>query len=125
AALHLALRLAGVRRFDEVLCSTLTFVASANPIVYLGATPVFVDSEASSWNMDPALLAAELDRLALLDRRPRARVVVHLYGQSANLDPIREACNRHGVTLIEVAAVALGADYKGKMAGTRGRMGAY
>jgi dTDP-4-amino-4,6-dideoxygalactose transaminase len=125
AALHLAVRLAGVRPGDEVLCSTLTFVASANPILYQGGTPVFVDSEADSWNMDPALLAEELDRCARTWRPPRAVILVHLYGQSANIDPIREACDRHGVVLIEDAAEALGATYKGIKPGTAGRFGIY
>jgi pyridoxal phosphate-dependent aminotransferase EpsN len=122
AALHLAVRLAGVRPGDEVLCSTLTFVASANPIVYEGASPVFVDSDEASWNMDPALLAQELDDAARRGRLPRAVILAHLYGQSADLDPILEACRRHGVTLIEDAAEALGARYKGVSPGSRGRM---
>jgi dTDP-4-amino-4,6-dideoxygalactose transaminase len=125
AALHLAVRLAGVRPGDEVMCSSLTFVASANPIVYQGASPVFIDCEEESWNMDPALLAEELDRCARTWRPPRAVILVHLYGQSANIDPIREACDRHGVVLIEDAAEALGATYKGITPGTAGRMGIY
>jgi pyridoxal phosphate-dependent aminotransferase EpsN len=125
AALHLAVRLAGVRPGDEVLCSTLTFVASANPIVYEGASPVFVDSDEATWNMDPALLAQELDDAARRGRLPRAVVLAHLYGQSADLDPILEACRRHGVTLIEDAAEALGASYKGAAPGSRGRMGIF
>jgi dTDP-4-amino-4,6-dideoxygalactose transaminase len=125
AALHLALRRLGVGPGDEVLCSTLTFVASANPIVYQGASPVFVDSEPSSWNMDPALLAAELDRAAHRGRPPRAVVLVHLYGQSADLDPILAACGRHGVPVVEDAAEALGARYRGASPGTRGAFGAF
>ena len=125
AALHLALQRLGVGRGDEVVCSTLTFVASANPIVYQGASPVFVDSDDTSWNMDPALLAAELDRAARRGRRPRAVVLVHLYGQSADLDPILEACDRHGVPLVEDAAEALGAGYRGRSPGTLGRFGAF
>ena len=125
AALHLAIRLAGVRPGDEVLCSTLTFVASANPIVYEGGTPVFVDSDEASWNMDPALLAQELDDARRRNRLPRAVVLAHLYGQSADLDPIVDACLRHGVALIEDAAEALGARYKGKAPGSRGRMGIF
>jgi pyridoxal phosphate-dependent aminotransferase EpsN len=125
AALHLALRSLGVGPGDEVLCSTLTFVASANPIVYQGAAPVFVDSEPASWNMDPALLAAELDRAARRGRLPRAVVLVHLYGQSADLDAILAACDRHGVPVVEDAAEALGATYRGTCPGTRGRFGAF
>src|SRR5258708_15589645 len=101
AALHLALQLAGVGPGDTVLCSTFTFVASANPIRYQGATPVFVDSDERSWNMDPALLAEELDDAARRGRLPKAVVLVHLYGQSADIDPILDACDRHGVALIE------------------------
>jgi dTDP-4-amino-4,6-dideoxygalactose transaminase len=125
AALHLAMILAGVERGDEVLCSTLTFSASANPIVYVGARPVFVDSDHATWNMDPALLAAELDAAARRGKAPRAVVLVHLYGQSADIDPIHAACERHGVTLIEDAAESLGATYKGSHPGTRGRLGIY
>ena len=125
AALHLAVRLAGVKRGDEVLCSTLTFVASANPITYEGGIPVFIDSERRSWNMDPILLAEELDRLRRQGRLPRAVILAHLYGQSADLTPIAEACERHGVVLIEDAAEALGATYQGISPGSRGRMGVF
>jgi dTDP-4-amino-4,6-dideoxygalactose transaminase len=125
SALHLAIRLAGIRRGDEVLCSTLTFVASANPIVYEGGIPVFIDSDASTWNLDPNLLAEELDAARLRGRTPRALVLTHLYGQSADLDPIVEACRRHGVMLIEDAAEALGADYKGGSPGRVGRTGIF
>jgi pyridoxal phosphate-dependent aminotransferase EpsN len=125
AALHLALRLAGVGRGDEVLASTLTFVASVNPIAYVGATPVFIDSEPASWNMDPALLEEALEQRARAGRPPKAVVVVHLYGQSADLDPIVAACERHGVPLIEDAAEALGASYKGCAPGTVGATGIY
>ena len=125
AALHLALQLAGVGPGDEVIASTLTFVASVNPIVYLGATPVFIDSEPSSWNMDPGLLEETLEQKARAGRPPKAVVVVHLYGQSADLDPIAAACARHGVPLIEDAAEALGASYKGRAPGTVGAAGIY
>jgi dTDP-4-amino-4,6-dideoxygalactose transaminase len=125
AALHLALQHLGVGPGDEVFCSTLTFVASANPVVYQGASPVFVDSDAASWNMDPALLAAELDASARIGRLPRAVVLVHAYGQSADVDPILEACARHGVPLVEDAAEALGATYRGRPTGTLGRFGAF
>jgi dTDP-4-amino-4,6-dideoxygalactose transaminase len=125
AALHLALLLLGVGPGDEVLASTLTFIASVNPIRYLGASPVFVDSEQASWNMDPALLAAELDRRARRGRLPKAVVIVHLYGQSAQLEPIIAACEQHGVPLLEDAAEALGASYRGRAPGTFGRVGIF
>ena len=125
AALHLALLVAGVGPGDEVLVSTLTFSASVNPIVYVGGRPTFIDSERESWNMDPALLAETLDARAEAGRLPKAVLPVHLYGQSANLDPILAACERHNVTVIEDAAEALGATYKGQSAGTFGVMGAF
>lgn len=125
AALHLALIALGIGEGDTVWVSSLTFAASAFPINYVGATPVFVDSERSTWNMDPVLLAEALDEAAMRETLPRAVVVVHLYGQCADLDPIVEACARHGVLLIEDAAEALGARYKGRAAGTFGDVGFY
>lgn len=126
AALHLGLRLCGVVRDDDVLCSTLTFSASANPIVYEGARPVFIDSEAGSWNLDAALLDEYLSRRAAEGRRaPKALVLVHLYGQCADIDPIMATCARHGVTVIEDAAEALGATYKGRSPGVFGRCGIF
>lgn len=125
AALHLALQLVGVGPGDEVLVSTLTFSASVNPIRYLGASPVFIDSERISWNMDPALLSEELEMRAVSGRLPRAVVVVHLYGQSADLDPILAACKRYDVPVVEDAAEALGSTYKGRTPGTLGRAGIY
>jgi dTDP-4-amino-4,6-dideoxygalactose transaminase len=126
AALHLALRLVGVGAGDEVFCSSLTFIATATPILYQGAKPVFIDSDRTSWNMDPALLVAALEERAKQNRRlPKAVLVVHLYGQSADLDPIIEVCDRYDIPLIEDAAEALGADYKGRMPGTLGRCGIY
>jgi dTDP-4-amino-4,6-dideoxygalactose transaminase len=100
-------------------------MASVNPIIYLGATPVFIDSERESWNMDPALLEQELAERAREHRLPKAVIVVHLYGQSADLDPILESCDRYGVPLIEDAAEALGATYKGRSPGTFGDAGIY
>jgi pyridoxal phosphate-dependent aminotransferase EpsN len=120
AALHLGLRLLGVGPGDEVMVSDLTFVASVNPIRYLGAEPVLVDSERESWNMDPRLLARALDERARRGRLPRAVVVVDLYGQSADMDPILEACRRHGVPVLEDAAEAIGTTYRGRPAGTLG-----
>lgn len=117
AALHLALEVLGVGPGDDVWVSTLTFAASANAIRYVGARPVFVDSEATSWNMDPELLAQSLEAATL---KPKAVIVVDLYGQCADLEPIEAACKRHGVFLIEDAAEALGATYKGRPAGSFG-----
>ena len=123
AALHLLLRYAGVGSGDLVFCSTFTFVGSANPILYQGGRPLFIDSDYSSWNMDPALLVSALDRHAAQECLPKAVVLVHLYGQPADIDPIQVACNKHGVFLIEDAAEALGAEYKGKSPGTFGLAG--
>ncbi|MEW6380705.1 MAG: aminotransferase class I/II-fold pyridoxal phosphate-dependent enzyme [bacterium] len=125
AALHLALQLIGVRPGDEVLCSTLTFIASASPVTYLGARPFFIDSDRTSWNMDPELLTDELKERARRNRLPKAVVLVHLFGQSADIDPILAACNRYGVPLIEDAAEALGATYQGRSPGTFGLAGVY
>jgi pyridoxal phosphate-dependent aminotransferase EpsN len=122
AALHLALRLAGVGPGDEVLCPTLTFVASANPVVYQGGTLVFVDSERQSWNLDPNLLEDALKKRA---RPPKAVVVVHLFGQTADMDPIVTLCERYGSLLIEDAAEALGADYRGRQPGSFGAASAF
>ncbi|HEU4585140.1 MAG TPA: aminotransferase class I/II-fold pyridoxal phosphate-dependent enzyme [Gemmatimonadaceae bacterium] len=125
AALHLAIQLAGVGQGDEVLVSTLTFAASVNPIRYLGATPVFIDSERESWNMDPELLCSELSRRARTGKLPRAVVLVHLYGQCADISPIMAMCERYEIPVIEDAAEALGANYKGHHPGTFGRMGIF
>jgi dTDP-4-amino-4,6-dideoxygalactose transaminase len=125
AALHLALRLTGVGAGDEVLVSTLTFSASINPIVYEGGRPTFIDSEWASWNMDPALLAETLAARARHGRLPKAVVLVHLYGQSADLDPIIAVCREYGVPLIEDAAEALGATYKERHPGTFGKAGIF
>jgi pyridoxal phosphate-dependent aminotransferase EpsN len=125
AAIHLGLRLLGVGPGDQVFCSTLTFVASCNPIRYLGAEPVFVDSELSSWNMDPNLLCEALERRARIGHLPKAVVVVHLYGQTADMDPILEACRRFDIPVLEDAAEALGATYRGKPAGTFGQVAAW
>ncbi len=111
AALHLALKLVGLQRGEDVFCSSLTFSASANPIAYEGGRPVFIDSERVSWNMDPLRLEEALADRAAKGRLPRAVIVVHLYGQCADLDPIMAVCNRYGVAVIEDAAEALGAIY--------------
>jgi pyridoxal phosphate-dependent aminotransferase EpsN len=125
AAIHLGLRLLGVGPGDEVLVSDLTFVASVNPIRYLGARPVLVDSDPETWMMSPARLAEALEARARRGRLPRAVEVVHLYGQCADMDPILEACARHGVPVLEDAAEALGAEYRGRPAGALGDVAAF
>jgi dTDP-4-amino-4,6-dideoxygalactose transaminase len=125
AAIHLALQLVGVEDGDEVFCSTLTFAATANPITYLGAKPVFIDSDRTSWNMNPDLLREALENRARIGKLPKAVVIVHLYGQSADIDPILETCHQYDIPLIEDAAEALGATYKDQSPGTFGRIGIY
>jgi pyridoxal phosphate-dependent aminotransferase EpsN len=125
AAIHLGLRLLGVGPGDFVFCSTLTFAASANPIRYLGAEPVFIDSDYKTWNMDPSLLGYALQQSAEAGKLPKAIVVVHLYGQCADMDPIREACECYGVPILEDAAEALGATYKKRRAGELGDVAAF
>lgn len=120
AALHLAMILAGVGRGDMVFCQDLTFSASANPIAYMGADAVFIDSERETWNMDPEALKRAFE----LYGRPKAVVAVHLYGTPAKLDEISAVCEEYGVPLIEDAAEALGSEYKGKRCGTFGKFGA-
>jgi dTDP-4-amino-4,6-dideoxygalactose transaminase len=125
AALHLALVLLGVGAGDEVIVPTLTFASSAFVTRYVGAEPVFLDSDDVSWNLDPALLAAELDERAARGRLPAAVIAVDLYGQCADYAPIAAACAHHGVPLIEDAAEALGATYHDQPAGTFGAFGVF
>jgi dTDP-4-amino-4,6-dideoxygalactose transaminase len=125
AAIHLALYLLGVGPGDEILCSSFTFCASANPAVYLGARPVFIDSDEATWTMDPALLAAELRRRALTGKLPKAIVVVDLYGQSADYDSILPICDEYNVPVIEDAAEALGSTYRGVRTGNFGAFGVF
>jgi pyridoxal phosphate-dependent aminotransferase EpsN len=125
AAIHLGLRLLDVGRGDEVFCQDLTFVASANPIRYQGATPVFIDSEYKTWNIDPDILASALKRKAVLNRLPKAVVVVHLFGQCAAMDEIAKICGEYEVPILEDAAEALGANYRGQSAGTFGAIGVF
>ena len=125
AALHLALVMLGVGPGDDVLVPTLTFVATANAVSYVGARPVFVDSDEATWNMDPALVAEELDERARGGRLPAAVLGVDLYGQCVDWTPVREACDRHGVPVIEDAAEALGATYAGRPAGGFGEYGVF
>lgn len=125
AALHLGLLMLGVGWGDCVICSDLTFAASANAIVYLGASPIFIDSDRATWNMDPDLLAEELEKLGKEGRLPKAVVTVDLYGQCADYARIEAVCSRYGVPIVEDAAEALGASYCGKGAGKFGQMGVF
>jgi dTDP-4-amino-4,6-dideoxygalactose transaminase len=122
AALHLALLTIGITTGDRVWVQSFTFAASANPVIYCGAEPVFVDSERVTWNMDPALLAQGLDDAARQGTLPKAVVAVHLYGQCADMEPLEAACARHGVILIEDAAEAVGSRYRGRPAGGLARL---
>lgn len=121
AALHLALKAAGVKKGDKVFCSSLTFSASANPIVYEGAEPIFIDSERKTWNMDPKCLKKAFETF------PDVKVVifVHLYGQPGNMEEILNICKKHNAILIEDAAESLGSKYKNKHTGTFGHYGIY
>lgn len=126
AAIHLALIILGVRQGDEVICSTFTFSGSCNPIVYEKATPVFVDSETETWNMDPGLLEeAIIDRTKKTGRKPKAIILVHLYGMPAQVDKIMEIARKYEIPVIEDAAEALGSRFKDKALGTFGDLGVY
>lgn len=121
AAIHLALKLAGVKQDDVVFVQSLTFSASCNPIAYEKATPVFIDSEPDTWNMSPEALKKAFEKYP----NPKAVIVVHLYGTPAKLDEIMAICEEHNVPLIEDAAESLGSTYNGQMTGTFGRFGIY
>lgn len=124
AAIHLALIIAGIGEGDEVICSSFTFSATCNPIVYQKATPVFVDSEADTWNMDPDLLEEAIkDRLIKTKKLPKAVILVHLYGMPAKIDRIVSICKQYGILLIEDAAEALGSTHNGQAMGTFGDFG--
>ena len=131
AAIHVALRVAGVESGDEVFVSDFTFVATVNPVAYLGARPVLVDADDATWNMDPQLVVEELDRRAARGiRQPKAVLVAHILGLPADIAPIAAACERHGVVLVEDAAEALGAGYRsgpyaGRQTGTIGALGCF
>jgi aminotransferase in exopolysaccharide biosynthesis len=131
AALHVAFRLIDLQPGDEVIVPSLTFVASVNPITYERGTPVLVDSERETWNMDPGIVVDYIEKAARARRRPpRAVEVVHLLGHPANIEPIAEVCAKHGIAMIEDAAEALGARYRGgrfdgKHVGTIGRLGCF
>lgn len=122
AALHLALIMLGVRAGDEVICQSMTFSASANPIAYQGATPVFVDSEDRTWNMSPEWLERAIEDRISQGRKPKAIIVVHLYGMPAEMDRIMAIADRHAIPVVEDAAEALGSSYRGRRLGTFGAM---
>mgnify|MGYP001008251153 FL=1 len=125
AALHLGLIMLGVERDDEVICQSFTFSASANPITYQGAKPVFVDSEPDTWNMDPARLREAIeDRIQKTGRKPKAIIPVHLYGMPAKMDEIIAIAQEYEIPILEDAAEAIGSEYKGKKCGTLGAYGA-
>lgn len=121
AAMHMALKLAGLQRGERVFCQSLTFSATVNPVIYEGGVPVFIDSEADTWNMSPEALEKAFEKYP----DTRIVIVVHLYGISAKIDEISDICNRHNAILIEDAAESLGTLYKGKMTGTFGKYGVY
>ena len=126
AAIHLALIILGIKSSDEVVCSSFTFSGSCNPIAYTGATPVFVDSESATWNMDPILLEECIeDRKRKTGRKPAAIILVHLYGMPADIDAIMRVARTHSIPVVEDAAEALGSTYKGKALGTFGDIGIY
>lgn len=126
AAIHLALRVLGIRDGDEVMASTFTFIGSVAPILYERCTPFFIDSDTASWNLDPNLLEEELShRAATGKKQPKALIVTHLYGQCADIKRLAAICDHYGVHLIEDAAESLGATYEGKQSGTFGKMGIY
>lgn len=125
AAIHLALRLLEIGSDDTVFCSSLTFVASANPILYQDATPVLIDSEKDSWNMSPQALECALREASEKGNLPKAVIIVHLYGQSAQMDELVTICETYGVPIIEDAAESLGSEYKGRKSGTHGQYGIY
>ena len=122
AAIHLALRILGVKEGDDVLASTFTFIGSVNAILYQNANPVFIDSDVESWNLSPKLLREYLESC---EKRPKALILTHLYGMSADIEKIVQICKEYGVYLIEDAAESLGATFKGKHTGTFGDFGVY
>lgn len=124
AALHLSLVMLGVKAGDEVICQSFTFAASANPIAYLGATPVFVDSEQETWNMSPKFLEdAIIDRVTKTGKTPKAIIPVHLYGMPANMEQIMAVAEKYNIPVVEDAAEALGSEFKGRRCGTFGQFG--
>lgn len=125
AAIHLALQLLNVQQGDTVFCSSLTFIASANPIIYSSAEPVFIDSEPDTWNMSPEALLRAFEDASRSGRLPKAVIIVHLYGQSAKMTELMDICSHYQVPIIEDAAESLGSTYKGKFSGALGYFGIY
>lgn len=125
AAIHLALKAVGVKKDDLVFCSSLTFAASCNPIIYEGAIPVFIDSEPDSYNMSPKALEKAFKYCEEINKMPKAVIIVNLYGQSADMYPLMELCKKYNVQIIEDAAESLGATYDGKKSGTFGDYGVF
>ena len=121
AAIHMAFKAVNIKKGDIVFCSDLTFSATANPIIYQSAIPVFIDSEKETWNMDPKALEKAFEKYP----NPKAVIIVHLYGTPAKIEEIKEICDRHNVPLVEDAAESLGATYNGKQTGTFGKFGVY
>ena len=125
SAIHLALILLGVKKNDGIICASFTFSASANPIKYLGANPIFIDSEKDSWNMCPALMEKAINDGISDNKKPKAIVLVHLYGMPAKLDEIMRIAKNYDIPLIEDAAEALGSKYNNQQLGTFGKLGIY
>ena len=125
AAIHLSLILLGIKKDDIVLCSSFTFSASVNPVIYQGATPVFIDSEPETWNMDPVLLEDAINNYIKIGRKPKAIILVHLYGYPAKLDQILEISKKYNIPIIEDAAEAIGSKYKDQPLGTFGEIGVF
>jgi len=123
AAIHLALIMLGVEKGDDIICQSFTFSATANPIVYLGANPIFIDSEPESWNMDPELLEKAIKDRISKQRKPKAIILVHLYGMPAKIDEIVSIAEKYEIPIVEDAAESLGSRYKGRACGTFGLMG--
>ena len=125
AAMHLAMRVLGVGAGDEVIASTLTFIGSVSPVVFQGTTPVFIDSDRMSWNMDPNLLAEEIEACRKRGRMPKAVIPTDLYGQCADMDRIREICDPYGIPVISDSAEAVGSSYNGRGSGSTAKAAVY
>ena len=125
AAIHLSLILLGIKKDDIVLCSSFTFSASVNPVIYQRATPVFIDSEPETWNMDPVLLEDAINNYIKIGRKPKAIILVHLYGYPAKIDQFLEISNKYNIPIVEDAAEAIGSKYRDQPLGTFGEIGIF